>query len=266
MKFCIASHQRLKQINKKTLLFLSNNNVEAEDIYIFVSPSSYEEYKNYFKESNLNIILSKDSITAARNHIIEYFDNGTEIVELDDDVEDIQTTQKNVKNTSINNFKDLCKELFKLSDKGLWGINANHNNYFATNNIRKGLYSIINSCCGYTNDKDIKLTVQEKEDFDRVCQFYHKGKTVIKDGRHGVKTKYWTNKGGIQAKYNREDRVKVQKKSAEDLMKKWPQYCSTRTRKNGIVDIRFKRMKTNCVIYDKNIVKEVLNNIIDKLE
>ncbi len=63
MKFCIASHQRLNQLCKKTLCFLMVNNVDMKDIYIFVSPSSYEEYNNYFANNHTtNIILSKNSI------------------------------------------------------------------------------------------------------------------------------------------------------------------------------------------------------------
>ena len=59
--FAIASHKRLNQIKKKTLAFLNKHGIPKEDIYLFVSPESYEDYMEEFKSIPYNIIFSKNN-------------------------------------------------------------------------------------------------------------------------------------------------------------------------------------------------------------
>ena len=106
-----------------------------------------------------------------------------------------------------------------------------------------GLYSIVNSCIGYINDKSVVLTCREKEDFERVCIFHINNKKIVKYRNYGIKTKYWKNKGGIQDRYDFNERVEVQKESSIKIMEKYSNLCFTRTRPNGLIDIRFKRSK-----------------------
>ena len=124
---------------------------------------------------------------------------------------------------------------------GLWGVNANTNNYFADGVDKFGLYSIINSCLGYVNNKQIKLTTKEKEDFERCILFYQMKLPILKRTGFGIKTKYWTNKGGLNDDYNFEKRIKVQRDSAKYLMKKYPGMCYEHVRSNGLVDLRFRK-------------------------
>lgn len=242
MKIVIASHKRINQIQSKTFALLLRHNFDFKNIYVFVSPSSYDDYLKIQPRWEFNLIKSKDSILKTRNHIIEYFDEGEKIIEMDDDIEDIENTTKGIKNTPVNNLKKLFLNSFdKLKGSGLFGFNSNTNNYFASGVDKFGLYSIVNSCLGYYNDKRIKMTVEEKEDFERCLQFYKLKIHILKRTAFGIKTRYWKNKGGIQDKYDFDKRVIVQRESAEALMNKYPKCCFTRTRKNGIVDIRFKR-------------------------
>ena len=74
------------------------------------------------------------------------------------------------------------------------GFNANINNFYADGKDKFGLYSIINSCCGYVNCKSIKLTVSEKEDFERCILMFRMGYPILKRCGYGIKTKYWTIK------------------------------------------------------------------------
>tara|TARA_R110002096_G_scaffold79948_5_gene187716 strand:- start:2053 stop:2724 length:672 start_codon:yes stop_codon:yes gene_type:complete len=216
--------------------------MDMENVYVFSSPESYDEYEIISKKWNFNLINSKNSILDTRNHIINYFPENTKIIEMDDDVEDIEVTIKGEKNTSVNNLIDLFNESFDLiGEAGLWGFNANTNNYFSAGIDKRGLYSIINSCLGYINDKRIKLTVSEKEDFERCIQFYQLEIPILKRAGYGIKTKYWTNKGGIQAKYDFDRRKEVQAESADAIMEKYPGMCYKRKRPNGIIDIRFLR-------------------------
>ena len=247
-KIAIASHQRIDMIRNKTLFYLNKHKINPTSVYIFVSPESYESYKEHFEPLKYNIINSKNNILDTRNHIIQYFDEGEPIIEIDDDLEDIHITKKGVENERLGDLNNFIINSFeKLGEKGLWGINSNVNNFFAMGEDKFGLYSIVNSFLGYYNDKDIILGVPEKEDFDRVCQFFIKKSPILKRCGYGVKTRYWKNQGGIQARYNFEHRIIIQKESADILMEKYPELVYPVIRKNGIVDIRFRRGKK---IYD----------------
>lgn len=244
MKIAIPSHHRVEQLRKKTLALLLKHGFSEEDIYIFVAPECYGDYKDEY--SKCNVIQSKLNITEKRNHIIEYFDSGEMIVEMDDDVENIMNTKKGEKATPVENIKQLFEDSFRvLGTSGLWGLNANDNAYFASGKDKIGiqLCSICNTTLGYFNDKDIKLTTPEKEDFERVIQFYLKDNIILKRGGYGIKTKYWNNKGGLLSQYDFEERKIKQKESADLLMNKYPELVYQRKRANGIVDIRFRQRK-----------------------
>ena len=233
MKIAIASHNRLNLLSK-TLTYLQNSNIDLKDVFIFSSSESYEEYLENFTECN--IIKSKDNILQTRNHIIEYFAENEKIVEIDDDIQAIIDFETN---EVVNDLYMLFYESFLLCD-GLFGFSSNDNAFFSNKKDKFGLYSIVNSCCGYTNDKSIKLTLEEKEDFERVILFYEKDKKILKRGRYGIKTKYWKNKGGIQDRYDFETRKKVQEKCADILVAKYSHLGYKTVRKNGICDFKFK--------------------------
>jgi hypothetical protein len=256
----IASHKRPEILQSKTLNLLKKHKISMRKVYVFVSPESYEDYlpiKNKFK---FNLVGGNNSsILQTRNNIIDYFKEGQNILEIDDDVEQIEITLKGLKNKPVTNLKELFNESFDMiASGGLFGYNANTNNFFAGNKDKFGLYSIINSCLGYRNDKRIKLTVPEKEDFQRVIQFYELDLPILKRTGYGIKTRYWKNPGGIQSHYDFKKRVEVQKQSAEQLLLLYPYAFRKQTRKNGIVDLRFKTDPLKKYKDAENIINSII--------
>jgi hypothetical protein len=244
IKIAIASHDRAEIIQKTSLTILKNHNIPMSTIYVFVSPESYQSYKPISEKCGFTLVKTKNNIKDARNHIIKYFKRGEKILEMDDDIKDIVVMKPGKKNKSLQNLKKFMIESFSMlkNDQGLWGVNATDNNREGNSRGKDkfGSYSIINSFCGYVNNKKIKLTVPEKEDFDRSAQFIKMGIPVLKRTGFGIVTNYWKNPGGIQSRYSKDKRVKMQRKSAKLLMKKFPHYFYNTTRKNGIVDIKFR--------------------------
>ena len=245
MNFVIAipSHKRPDILQSKTLTLLKNHNISMKKVFVFVSPESYQDYIPIKNKWKFNLVGGENSsILKTRNNIIKYFDEGQNIIELDDDVEQIEITLKGLKNKPVTNLKELFNESFKIIHQGgLFGLNANTNNFFASGTDKFGLYSIINSCIGYKNDKRIKLTVAEKEDFERVIQFYELDLPILKRTGYGIKTRYWRTPGGIQSHYDFKKRIEVQRESAEQLLEKYPWAVRKQVRKNGIYDLRFKK-------------------------
>lgn len=250
-KIAIASHERVKLFEDKTITFLKKHGICFKKVFVFVSDLSYLSYQPLSEKYGFNLLNShnnllkfnNNSILTTRNNIIHYFKEGENILEMDDDIEDIIDFSKN---KSVENFVDLINESFSIiKDGGLFGFCAQANKFFSKGIDQYGLYSIINSCLGYVNDKRIKLTVFEKEDYERCLQFYKLGLKILKRGGYGIKTRYWQNKGGIQSNYSWEKRLNVQRESALILKQIYPEYVRIQIRKNGIYDIRFIKPNQN---------------------
>ena len=60
MDFVIAipSYNRLKQI-QNLLLYLDDNNIIHNNIYIFIDPRNYWDYKKELEDKNYNLIIGK---------------------------------------------------------------------------------------------------------------------------------------------------------------------------------------------------------------
>jgi len=245
----IASHERLNLFESKTLSFLKKHGICFEKVYVFVSDLSYLSYKPLSEKYGFNLLNShnnllkfnNNSILTTRNNIINYFEDGANILEMDDDIDDIIDFTED---KGVENFIQLVNESFyMIKDGGLFGFSAQANKFFSNGIDQYGLYSIINSCCGYVNDKRIVLTAYEKEDYERCIQMYKLGFDLLKRGNYGIKTKYWKNQGGIQSRYSWEKRVIVQRESALHLKNTYPDFVRIQVRKNGIYDVRFIKQK-----------------------
>jgi hypothetical protein len=237
----IPSHMRIDTIQKRTLALIERNGISKSCIKIFVSPVCYKNYKDVLG-SQYRVIRSYASILNTRNHIIRSHKDGQRIVEIDDDIEEIITFPSK---RPVESLESLITSAFEKSSGGLWGISATTDPRNACKTKEGfGLRSIVNSFLGYTNQREVRLTMKEKEYFERTIIFWKKGLPIYKMPQFGVKTKYWKNKGGIQAHYDETKRRAVQMKAADELYSMYPDLVYKKKRPNGIVDIRFRRSFT----------------------
>lgn len=239
-KIAIPSYNRVSQLQHRTLNFLFKHNIPKHKIYIFVHPESYEEYLNVLapKYPEINILVSKYGIKNSRNYINSFFNHGEKIVEIDDDIEDLIDLRQD---KPIENLNEFIEESFSMCGNGIWGVSALTNKFFATMQDKFGLRSIVGTFHGYTLDKSIKLTLDLMEDYQKVIKYYLNDKTILKRGWVGIKTKYWKNRGGIQTDLDYEKRLQMQNYCAQELLSTYPNLVFKRTRKNNLIDIRFKR-------------------------
>ena len=239
-KIVIPSYNRVSQLQGRTLNLLLKHNIPQSRIYIFVHPDSYDDYKNIIgtKYQDINIIESKYGIRPSRNYINNYFNNGDKIVEIDDDVENLINLNLD---KPLENLHEFIEESFSMCGNGLWGVSALTNKFFSSMKDKFGLQSIVATFCGYVLDKSVKLTLDVMEDHERAIKYYLKDKPIFKRGWVGIKTKYWTNKGGIQSSYDYEKRKMLQNYCSDELATSYPHLVYQRTRKNGLKDIRYKK-------------------------
>jgi len=238
-KIVIPSYNRFSTILGRTLKFLLSHNIDMNKVYIFAHPSSYDQYKIIEdKIKGVKVIESKGGIMNSRNYITEYFEEGTKIVSIDDDIEDLIDLNTN---QPINDLDGFIKESFSMCGNGIFGVCALNNKFYSNMKDKFGLQSIVATFCGFVNYKSIVLTLDVCEDHERVIKYYNANKTILKRSWIGIKTKYWTNKGGIQTELDILKRIQLQNYCANELKSRYPDYVFQRKRKNGLLDIRFKR-------------------------
>lgn len=238
----IPSYKRSQLIVKNTLNTLISKKVEPSKIYIFVANTNeYDEYiKNVPKNMYNKIVVGVIGLRDQRNFITEYFSEGKNIVELDDDVKDVlklvpgkgkirEEKQKANKLISVKNLDKFFTEAFiklKTTSAHLWGVYPVNNPFFMSDTVTNDLRFIVGPMWGKINrkDKNLKLKLNEKEDFERTLRNYHKDKSVLRFNNITINTPYYTAPGGMQSE--NKDRYKEAEKSANFLVKEFPQYAT----------------------------------------
>lgn len=241
----IPSYKRSKTVKEKTLSVLEKHDIDPKIVTIFVAnQEEFDDYSKELKDSKYNnIVIGRETLRGARNFISEYYPEGTYIVNLDDDLQDILKKQDDKNLVSVEN---LHEEVFKKgfealeeNDAYLWGIYAASNPFFMKDRIAKGLYYVIGSCWGNINrhSPDLILTLEDKEDFERTLQYYVKDNIVVRLDDITVKSAYYKEKGGMQETRTSE-RIKI---SAENLAERFPDLCTMYIRETtGHAELKLK--------------------------
>ena len=247
----IPSYKRSENISNKTLKVLNDKGISPKKIYIFVANKQEERdyLKNVDNKLYNKLIVGVKGLRNQRNFMTDYFNEGQNIVELDDDVEEMyQMVEGNDKKPSsrklkiINNLDMLFKDAFKLCKKygaHLWGVYPVENPFFMSKKITTDLRFIVGPVWGKINrhDKKFKLKLNEKEDGERTLHNYHADKSVIRFNDITMKTSYYQTQGGMQSE--NKDRKKEGLKSAKYLNKKYPKYTKIWLgKKSGHPEIR----------------------------
>ncbi len=264
----IPSYKRTDSIKKKTLKVLEDQKIDISRIYIFVADKEEErQYKSSLDSKyHSKIVVGKPTISGQRNYISSYFPEGKCIAQFDDDVEDIYELHHPTKKPKSKlSYKDMIARDFrqkqylkpiksldqflkttfkKCAREGiyLWGVYPTANPYFMTFKADDQLNFIVGPMFGIINRHNSKLntSVRVKEDFERTLNYYEMDGKVLRINYVTIKTRYYKNKGGIQAEgLNRKEEAG---KAAKTLHMKFPNITKLYTRKStGMPEIRLLR-------------------------
>jgi hypothetical protein len=253
MDFIVAipSYDRSKQITKKSLVMLSQGNVDSNKIYVFVANEEEEEiYQNELDPKSYHkIVVGKKGLVNQRIFISQYFPEGQMIVSVDDDIEHLlirphSPKNSNVKLTKLIDVNQFLTDAFiDLQDRNLylWGVYPTKNPYWMMNDKTTDLRFIIGCIHGYINRHDSDLYPDNrslsKEDIEQSVLFFMKDKGVLRYNNVSFKTK-WNDIGGLGT-----DRFQMNKDAQEYLCEKYPQYLKPTFRKSGSPEVRFSFQK-----------------------
>lgn len=238
----IPSYDRAKELNKKTLTMLGENNISKNIITVFVA--SAEQKKIYEEEigTDYKIVIGVKGMANIRNFMTNYYPSGKKILFIDDDISRIVKGESSgMKITKVTNLKSLASNGFNLCKKhgyALWGLHPSSNprslksDKLVTNNLKY----IIGALYGVINDKTIKVSLDQAEDYERTLKYYVKYGGMIRFNNYSGYTTYYA-KGGMEAAGRTSSKEDSDKKQ---LVKKYSQYAETYIRDNGRTEIRLK--------------------------
>lgn len=226
-RIAIPSYKRSKTLRDKTLSMLKRHCIDPSIIDVFcANESERDEYEKTLDRSTYcRIIVGVVGMMNIRNFIQSYYDEGTRVVCIDDDIKDVVKIEKDGDKRfselkGLDSFFNYCFAVTEQLGGRYWGIYAAANAFFMKRAICAGLYYLIGSFWGMvvSHSKDLYVTMDDKEDFERSVRAYLKYGKVVRMNFVTVKSSYYTEKGGMQEERT-EERVEW---SAKKLMTMFP--------------------------------------------
>ena len=240
----IPSYGRANTIISKTISTLLNGGIEAKTITIFVVESELEAYTAAIGDLDVAVVVGSMGIREQRHFIRQYYPEGTHVVSVDDDIEEIKLYLTDFKDTHhffMAAFDDLV-----ASNTFLFGVYPVNNQFFQKqrpHSVKRGLSFIIGCLYGFINrhDADLDITVSsgEKEDIELSLRTFIKDGSLARWEHIAVKTKFYSKVGGLG---NGVERIERNNTNAIALCSAFPFYCKMCTRKDGRNEIKLTKL------------------------
>ena len=240
----IPTYKRYNEITTKTLPTLKRGKVNKKRIYVFVANRSEERlYREKMDPDTYHkIVVGKKGLVPQRRYISQYFPEGTKIVSMDDDVQNMIQLKRDDSLKKISNLDILFKRFFKTLERKnlyLWGVYPVKNNMFMSHKTTTDLRFIIGVVHGYINrhSKDLYPSMRSvsKEDIEQSILFYLKDGGVLRFNDITFTTKF-NAPGGLGV-----DRFQMNKNAQEYLVKTYPGIAKAKFRPDGTPEITLNR-------------------------
>ncbi len=252
MKFIIPSYKRASKVQKETLTFLEKHKVPLDDIWLVIREDD-SDLEEYGKIAVNHLILDVKGIGKTHNEITNFFDEGEQLIEIDDDLMELCDKERN----PVDNFLKICEDIFKKLDE----LKLSYCGTYSVNNPM-----FMSSCPEYTTDlryclgclrfrynrKEIILETDYAEDFENCILHYLMDGEILKYNWLAPKTRNYSQ-GGCDGDGRNPEIEKIQKQYLAD---KYKDLCSIWCRKNGRYDLRLKDKRKDPTIYVINAYPE----------
>ena len=214
----IPSYNRTKTITEKTLSVLKSYSIPKDNIYVFVADDVQRDLYKSEVPADLygHLIVAKKGLVNARNFITDYFEENQAIVSFDDDVSEIVVLNDMKKLERLPDLEKLITSAFNActsQKRRLWGIYPIANAFYMSKTISTDLKFCIGHMWGCFNTKDIRVTMDYKEDYERTLKFAVRDGGVIRFNSVAAKTKLGAPGGiGVSAEKRIEENTLISNK------------------------------------------------------
>ena len=254
-QIAIPSYKRPNYLLTQTLQTLERMGADFEKVTVFLAN---KEEKLIYDTALQGVNIKVETIVGVPGLInqrvwynTEYYDEGTPILNLDDDIAGIY--QKEGYNKVVpysGGLDDLVGKGFGACEQygaKLWGVAAALNGLFLKNTTTVGLRYVCGIFHGsYAGDPALcgkdRIHDSSGEDFETTLRHYQAyGKVVRLDG-YAPKTKYFAE-GGIQAEIGgKEERDKDHHEALTRIVSRYPDWAKTYEKAGGVTNIRLKTL------------------------
>lgn len=201
----IPSYQRAATLCKKTLATLRRGGVAEERVHVFVANA--EEHALYaaaLARTRTRLIIGAPGIVGVRNAISNYFGEGAQVVEMDDDLTDVSFAQGPKTLVSVEDLGGWFTFSFATAQAAgarLWGTYPVCNPYFMKDKVSYDLRPCIGALHGHFCDPRLQLHADAlgKEDIERTLLYYLADGRVARFNGYAAKQNARTEPGGLQA-------------------------------------------------------------------
>lgn len=239
-RIAIPSYKRATRLRDSTLALLYRHHVPGERIDVFVADVSEQAvYASTLDPMTYGrLIVAVPGMGAVRNFMTDFYEEGEPILFIDDDITDFLTKDE----APLDFCAFVEKGFAECAAAGLrlWGIYPVANRYFMREKSTDGLTYIVGCFYGVFNNRNLHVTLDDKEDFERTILYYDTDGGVLRYGGVAPITRYYKTPGGMM-----ETRT-IQRilASAQTLVDRYPQYCRLNlTKKSGHAEVRLLRLK-----------------------
>ena len=197
----------------------------------------YDLYKNVLPD--YEIVVGKLGIVPQRNFIENYFEEGTKLIFLDDDITHID----------VPNLLEFFHHAFEECEKRkayLWSVYPVYNPFFrkTKQEVTEYLALCVGPFYGVITRKDPDLQTKysmegNKEDVERSILYFKKDGKVLRFNKVGFKTKYYGGVGGLGTLKQRLPTIIT---NVDNLVNAYPEYGYRKIIKSGVHEFVLRRL------------------------
>lgn len=250
MIYAVPSFRRCDLFKQTTYEVLVGSGVKPEQVYVFVSDEADRLAYQWVTKVGSHLIYERPltNIVEKFNFIHNYFDIGSEVVFVEDDIESlvIKTGKNSVE--TFNDLPRLAEQMFSKCHEHkakLWGISSNANPFYMKLSTYHGFKFVVANLFGFISTRDPFLEVSQlcKSDYERTLLYFVKHGVVCRYDGVAAKTKNYKNAGGLQD--IKDQRADLETQACKYLVDRFPHLVEHNVKKSGISmydEIKLKRV------------------------
>lgn len=240
-EIAIPSYQRPDTLARHTLPWLKAGGVDLSRVTVFNHHDDdrfIDRYADLVREHGMRQhVTGAQGIAQQRQHISRYYEPGTPVVNLDDDITNLVKAPDPKHLEPVTDLDHWFQRAFietAGADLNVWGVNAVVNP-FMMNPGRPpstGLKFAIATCWGFYSRPGHPVhhnTVQVKEDYELSLRAWWYDGGLLRFDDHAVRADHYRIPGGCQSERSPE----VSKRAAEKLIGDWPGLVRLNPRRRG---------------------------------
>lgn len=240
----VLSHRRAEIFERETLAYLMGTDWPPGEVDLFLSDK--EDESAYWDVPCRKIITHCRTVREKFNFIHNHYPVGERVFVMEDDVRLVRGLARGRNDKLLlNSLVEFVQHGFaETPHGGLWGIAPHDNAFYFSHRITRTLKLIVAHAFGFvsTHDNELEVHCETKTDYERTCRYFIRYGEVVRLDWVGVKTRSYTQPGGMQATHSRGERAQMEQEACEWLVRKFPALLRHNPRKNSVfAELSFKK-------------------------